>query len=80
MSVHFGCSDHNVMAVVRKPKVSKAGAVIIVKRSYKHFQKVLLLYSFIEDVKNICWENVSMNDDPHEVPETFNKLFVKIID
>ncbi len=75
ISVPIGCSDHNLIAIVRKTKVPKAGPKIIVKRSYKHFHED----RFIKDVRNICWDSVLMKDDPNDAVEAFNKLFEVII-
>ena len=48
-SVPIGCSDHNMIAVVRKAKIPKTGPKIIVKRSYKLFKTDC----FKEEVKNL---------------------------
>lgn len=39
VSIPVGCSDHNLVAIVRKTTVPKAGPKIIFKRSYKHFSE-----------------------------------------
>lgn len=62
LCIPVGCSDHNLVAILRKTKVPKAGPKIIFKRSYKHFKED----HFIEDVRNICWDSVLEKNDPDE--------------
>ena len=76
MCILVGCSDHSLVAILRKTKVPKAGPKIILKRSYKHFKED----HFIEDVRNICWDSVLKKSEPDEAVENFNKLFEEIID
>ncbi len=37
VSVPIGCSDHNIIAITRKTKVSKGRPKVIYKRSYRKF-------------------------------------------
>ena len=53
ISVPIGCSDHNIVA--RKAKVPTAGPKIEIKRSYKRF----CCDTYVEDVKDICWSDVT---------------------
>lgn len=39
ISIPIGCRDHNLVAIVRKTKVPKAGPKIVLKRSYKYFSE-----------------------------------------
>lgn len=61
ISVPVGCSDHNLIAMVRKTRVPKSGRKIEV--------------SFIEDVHNICWADVLMSNNPDDAVEAFSKMF-----
>lgn len=76
ISVPVGCSDHNLIAMVRKTRVPKAGHKIIVKRSYKSFTED----GFTEDVRNICWDDVLISKNLDAAVEVFNKLFLEVSD
>lgn len=72
----MGCSDHNLIAIVRKTKLHKAGSKIKYRRSYKRFNQVL----FEEEVKGEEWEKVCSEENPEEALSIFMKLFMVIAD
>lgn len=51
LSGPIGCSDHNLIVIVRNTKVAKRGPKVILKRSYR----ILNPDNFVDEVKNVCW-------------------------
>ena len=76
LSVPVGCSDHNLVVIVRKTKVPNSGPKVIVMRSMRSFSEQL----FLQDVSNLCWECVLEKDDPNDALEVFKALFLRVID
>lgn len=70
------CSDNNLVVLLRKTKVPKAGPRVVFRRSMKTFCEE----SFIEDVNNICWDYVLEKDNPDDALEVFNVLFMQVIE
>ena len=75
VSVPIGCSDHNIVAISRKAKVTTVGPKIVYRRSYKRFCSD----SYVDDVKNICWSDV-IEEHPDAALDEFMKLLLPIID
>ncbi len=46
------------------------------KKSHKHLSDDC----FIENVRNISWDNVLTKDDPNNAAEALNKLYVETVD
>lgn len=76
VSVPVGCSDHNLVAIVRKTKVPKPGPKVIFERSYKMFNQD----NFIEDVKNVRWSNVLSEKDPEKALGKFWEIFMPLVE
>ena len=74
VSVPVGFSDHNLVAVVRKAKVPKAGPKVIVKRSFKSFCQ----NDFICDINKLQWDNVCAIDDVDEALDLFTSMFLEV--
>ena len=68
LSIPVGCSDHNLVVMVRKAKLPKSGPKIVYRRSMKNFNEV----EFIESVKNTCWRGVLEQDNPDDALDNFN--------
>ena len=62
------CTDHNLIIIVRKTKVPKAGPKVIVRRSMKYFCEE----PFIQDVQKICWRHVFEKVNPDDALDVFN--------
>lgn len=71
LSMQVGCTDHNLVVTVRKAKMPKSGPKIVYSRLMKTFNEE----AFREDVKNICWKQVLIKDNPDDALEVFNTLF-----
>ncbi len=69
ISVPIGCSDHNLIVIVRKTKVPKQGSKVIRKRSFKWF-----------DVINADWSEVFLQTDPDKALCAFNDILMRIAD
>ena len=76
LSIPVGCSDHNLVVMVRKAKLPKSGPKIVYRRSMKNFNEV----EFIESVKNTCWRGVLEQDNPDDALDNFNTLFLHNIE
>ena len=75
ISVPIGCSDHNLVAVVRKTKVPKPGVKILKKRSFNHFN----VEKYKEDIKNAEWSEVFLMQDPEEALLAFNRILMAVV-
>lgn len=71
-----GFSDHNVIAMVRYTKVPKPGPKIMLQRSYKFFNE----NNFIEDIKNVIWDEVMDSSDVNTALKAFTGRLFPIID
>ena len=76
ISVPMGCSDHNLIAIVRRTKVPKSGPKIIYKRCYKRFNEI----EFVQSVNRESWVNVLEETDPNKALINFDELFMSIAD
>lgn len=76
VSVPIGCSDHNLIAVVRKTKVPKPAPKVIRKRSFKSFNQA----RYEEDVKHANWSNVFVEKDPERAFQAFSGILTTIAD
>lgn len=76
ISITQGCSDHNLVAIVRKTRIPKANSRINFRRSYRSFNQEL----FEEEVKNVQWLNVCSEKNPEKALNVFMKLFMEIAD
>ena len=76
ISVPIGCSDHNLIAIVRKTKVPKPGPKVLRKRSFQRFNQA----RYEEDVKNANWSKVFLEKDPDEALQAFNGILMTIVD
>ena len=76
ISVPTGCSDHNLVAIVRKTKVPKPGVKILNGRSFKHFD----IDSYCKDIKNADWSEVLLKQDPEEALHVFHKTLTEVAD
>lgn len=76
ISVPIGCSDHNLIAIVRKAKVPKGNPKVVNKRSYKTFNQE----SFCTDVNNLCWSDVYKENHPDDAIKAFVNIFYPVLD
>lgn len=76
INVPIGCSDHNLIVIVRNTIVAKMGAKIIFKRSYKMFNQD----SFVEEIKNICWSDVLSTNNPRDALTNFDEIFMPLVE
>lgn len=76
LSIPVGYSDHNLIIISRRLKITKVCSKMICKRSYKSFKKE----SFISDIKNSSWSNVLSKTDPDDALQEFNDMFMKLIE
>lgn len=76
VSIPVSCSDHNLIAVMRKTKVPKQGQKFICKRTFKNFQE----NEYVAEVSNIDWSEVTQEQDPNKAVVVFNNLITKVID
>jgi hypothetical protein len=74
VSKSIGCSDHNIVAISRKTEVPKTGPNIVYKRSYNKFCS----YSYVVDVKNMCWSVVFNEEQTDAALDTFMKLLIPV--
>lgn len=71
-----GCSDHNLIVIVRKTKVPKQASKVIRKRSYKWFDQE----KYIIDIINADWSDVFSQIDPEKAFCAFNETLMRIVD
>lgn len=76
LSVPIGCSDHNLIVIVRNTKIAKPGPKVIIKRSYKMFNQE----NFVNDVKNVCWSKVLSSTNPDEALSKFDEVLMPLVD
>ena len=76
ISIPVGCSDHNLVAMVRKIKIPKTGPRVIMRRAYKMFDQT----KYRENVKNVCWSNVLLEPDPGKALNNFNDHFMPLVE
>ena len=76
ISVEFGCTDHNIVAFIRKAKIPKAVPKIIYKRSFKNFREG----AFLEELENIPWHTVGEEENPEIALNLFMQLFLSVAD
>lgn len=76
ISMPVGCSDHNLIAIVRRSKVPKEGSRIIKKRSFKAFDEE----KYVRDVSNAMISNILLLDDPEAAFKAFDDTLTSVID
>lgn len=76
ISMPVGFSDHNLVSVNRKTKVPKSGQKMIVKRIFKHFNE----NEYCEEVRNVDWSKILVEDDPDRALEAFTSSIMPIMD
>ena len=76
VSVPIGCSDHNLIAIVRKTKVPKSGPKVIMKRSFRRFNQA----QYEEDIKNANWSEVFLQKDPEKAFQFFDRTLMTIVE
>lgn len=54
-----GCTDHNIVVIARKTKISKARPKLMFKRSYRMFYHE----AYLEDVQKQSWDDVFKTND-----------------
>lgn len=74
-SIPVGFSDHNIVAIIRKTKLTKAGPRILFQRSYKSFNET----AFINDIKELSWERIYATHNTDIALELFNEMVLKVI-
>lgn len=76
LSVPVGCSDHNLIAIVRKTKVPKEGFKIIKKRSFKDFDQE----RYVRDISQAKLSDILLVDDPEIALQAFDEKLTKVVD
>ena len=76
ISAPIGFSDHNLVAIVRKTSIPKAGPKILYKRSYRRFCE----NDFIRDIENIDWSQLLTLNEVEKAIQLFNELFLSVAD
>lgn len=76
LSIPVGCSDHNLIAIGRRTKVSKSGQKIILKRMFKYYNED----DYRNEVRHTDWSAVLKEDDPNLALATFTELLTPIMD
>ena len=76
ISAPIGFSDHNIIAIVRKTSIPKAGSKILYRRSYRRFCE----NDFIRDIGNIDWNQALTLNEVEKAIQLFNALFLSVAD
>ena len=69
-------SDHNLVEVVLKVKTPRVKPAYITVRSVSNYNSE----SFLEDLSYVPWHMVNFFDDVDDRVETFNSLFLEVLD
>lgn len=72
----IGCSDHNLIVVVRNIKVDRPGPSVVFKTSYKLFNRD----EFVNDVKKISWSEIISMNNPETALLKLNKLKMPLVE
>lgn len=77
VSVAMGCSNHNLIAIVRKTKLPKPSPKIFFKRVFKNFK----VECFVEEVKTLPLSRVQLETkNAEKALDIFNDLFMPVVE
>lgn len=77
VSVAMGCSDHNLIAIVRKTKLPKPSPKILFKRVFKNFKADC----YVEEVKTLPLSRVQLETkNAEKALDIFDDLFMPVVE
>lgn len=75
ISIPVGCSEHNLIVIGRKTKISKRGQKIIFKSSFKNFNE----NCYCNEIRVVDWFEALLEEDPDLALRVFGHLLLPIM-
>lgn len=74
--IKIGISDHYLIYGVRKFQTIKSNPKYIESRNMKNYDP----YLFIHDLRKVHWDLMEISDDPNDMVNTWESLFLEVLD